>query len=345
MKLSEKLRIVAEWLESEENDLIVSADLGPRGRDVASAQANPLAGVARVLGNALYAWQTKNNSEAAQTYIAQCFDGSPPFMLGSPTDVQKLAREVAANKQFGTDPAVNKAATDLWQAAANLAKQQAQIPAPKTASEEDRVLSIVAEALVSAADIIRTASEYVASEEPAVELPSSDELDEIAAVAAAFDESEDEMLQKQAGILDNILAVLSSVDLASNVYDEDARLEEVKKKYHDVRDKLHEDGGLDAAAEAVEKSPVMKEKRKVQYLSLKSRYCPDHAGISTIRVAENRVQCPLDHKMYDYANGYSLLDGTKVPGGDVANQGDNFVHNEGHLIFQNRNDRLGQPDK
>ena len=186
-------------------------------------------------------------------------------MLGSPTDVQKLAREVAANKQFGTDPAVNKAATDLWQAAANLAKQQAQIPAPKTASEEDRVLSIVAEALVSAADIIRTASEYVASEEPAVELPSSDELDEIAAVAAAFDESEDEMLQKQAGILDNILAVLSSVDLASNVYDEDARLEEVKKKYHDVRDKLHEDGGLDAAAEAVEKSPVMKRRYRCRH--------------------------------------------------------------------------------
>ena len=39
MKLSEKLRIVAEWLESEENDLIVSADLGPRGRDEAVSQS------------------------------------------------------------------------------------------------------------------------------------------------------------------------------------------------------------------------------------------------------------------------------------------------------------------
>ena len=248
-------------------------------------------------------------------------------------------------RQCGTDPAVNKAATDLWQAAENLKKQQAQFPAPKTASEEDRVLSIVAEALVSAADIIRTASEYVASEEPAVELPSSDELDEIAAVAAAFDESEDEMLQKQAGILDNVLAVLSSADLAINVYDEDARLEEVKKKYHDVRDKLHEDGGLDAAAEAVEKSQVMKQKIQMQTYPLQTRYCPIHNGVSLVRIGEARYQCPMDRQIIDWRNGWTLPDGSKHPGGDVANQGDNFVHNEGHLVFQNRADRLGIPDK
>src|SRR5580692_1765982 len=100
-----------------------------------------------------------------------------------------------------------------------------------SAGGDEGCLDVVADAFVSAADIIRTASEYVAKEEPAVELPSDGELDDIAAVAAAFDESEDEMLQKQAQVLDGVLAVLSAVNLSSDVYDEDARLEEIKAKY------------------------------------------------------------------------------------------------------------------
>ena len=140
MKLSEKLRIVAEWLESEENDLIVSADLGPRGRDEAVSQS-PMRAALTHLSDALAVCKTPHKGLAFSTFVLS--DDPTTEHLNA---IQKTVREIAA-QPCGRDPAVNKAATDVWQLAENLKKQQAQIPAPKTASAQANPLAGVAAVL------------------------------------------------------------------------------------------------------------------------------------------------------------------------------------------------------
>jgi len=54
--------------------------------------------------------------------------------------------------------------------------------------------------------------------------------------------------------------------------------------------------------------------------TLSTRYCPDHRGVQTIRIAERTYQCPIDGKVYNYDNGYVNYQGQKVPGGSVAAQ-------------------------
>jgi len=53
---------------------------------------------------------------------------------------------------------------------------------------------------------------------------------------------------------------------------------------------------------------------------LSTRYCPDHVGTQAFRISENIYQCPMDGRVYDYANGYTDYSGQKVPGGNVALQ-------------------------
>lgn len=53
---------------------------------------------------------------------------------------------------------------------------------------------------------------------------------------------------------------------------------------------------------------------------LSTRYCPDHRGVSILRVDENTYQCPLDGKLYDFKSGYKNYDGEFVPGGCVSHQ-------------------------
>jgi hypothetical protein len=53
---------------------------------------------------------------------------------------------------------------------------------------------------------------------------------------------------------------------------------------------------------------------------LNSRSCPDHPGAQIKRIGEHEFQCSLDGKVYNYESGYKMLDGSKVPGGDVAGQ-------------------------
>lgn len=53
---------------------------------------------------------------------------------------------------------------------------------------------------------------------------------------------------------------------------------------------------------------------------LSTRYCPDHRGVSTFRISDEAVQCPLDGRIYDYQSGYVDYEGRRVPGGSVAAQ-------------------------
>ncbi len=72
--------------------------------------------------------------------------------------------------------------------------------------DDDQSMSIVAEALVKAAAILNKAAEQLEEIEPPTEsLLTPESLEEMAAVAQAFDESGDEMLRRQASVIDEIL--------------------------------------------------------------------------------------------------------------------------------------------
>jgi hypothetical protein len=211
------------------------------------------------------------------------------------------------------------------------------------AEYDENCLSIVASSLVKASEMMRQGAEEVGKIEPEESAITPEKLDELVAVANAFDESGDELLMKQANVLDDILLTLASPKNAVAVAKqmEDDRVEQLKKKYKDPKVKQDEMNKVSDSVEKIEKSPSYKKYRVLQH-ELDTRYCPDHPGVSVIRVGERRVQCPMDHKIYDYMTGYTTLDGDHVPGGDVSEQTKIMQHENAHTVFDTRSQRLGQ---
>jgi len=211
------------------------------------------------------------------------------------------------------------------------------------AEGDENCLNVVASSLVKASDMIREGAEEVSKIEPEESAMTTEKLDELAAVAAAFDESGDELLMKQASVLDELLLTLAAPKnaVAAAKQMEDDRIEQLKKKYKDPKVKQDEMNKVSDSIKDIEKSRDYK-KYRVLEAPLNTRYCPDHAGVSTIRVGEHRVQCPMDHKVYDFETGFSTLNGNKVPGGDVSEQTKIMQHENGHTVFDTRSQRLGQ---
>lgn len=81
--------------------------------------------------------------------------------------------------------------------------------------------------------------------------------------------------------------------------------------------KTAEDYGFCPGAKKEEETPPIK---PVNEGSLSTRYCPDHIGVSAVRIDEHTYQCPLDGKEYNYETGYVNYEGQGVPGGSVAAQ-------------------------
>lgn len=210
------------------------------------------------------------------------------------------------------------------------------------AEDNEDCLNVVASSLVKASEAIKAGAAEVSKVEPETTI-TSEKLDELAAVAAAFDESGDELLMKQASVLDEILLTFAAPRnaLAAAKHMEDDRIEQLKKKYKDTKVKQDEMNKVSDSVKDIEKSHDYK-KYRILEAPLNTKYCPDHAGVSTIRVGEHRVQCPMDHKIYDYETGYTTLDGNKVPGGSVSEQTKVMQHENGHTVFDTRNQRLGQ---
>jgi hypothetical protein len=211
-----------------------------------------------------------------------------------------------------------------------------------SAERNEKSLEVVAAALVQAAEMLYVGAEEIEKTESKEIGLTADKLDEMAAVAAAFDESGDELLQKQASVLDEILLTLAAPKnaVAEAKKATDDRIEQLRKDYHDTKKNQDEMNKVSDTLDKVEKSQTYKKYRVLQH-ELDTRYCPDHAGVSAVRVGERRVQCPLDGKIYDYTAGYNTLDGNKVPGGDVSEQTKVMQHNQGEVIFDTRNQRLG----
>ena len=212
------------------------------------------------------------------------------------------------------------------------------------ADADESCLTAVASALTKAADALKEGAEEVSKNEPEPTGITVEKLDEIAAVAQAFDESGDELLRKQASVLDEILLTFAATpgSVAAWKKAEDQHLEDLKKKYEAVKKKQVDIDKLGDSLKEIEKSPLMKQFRPNQ-APLNSRYCPDHPGVMVVRVGDHKDQCVLDHKVYDYETGYTLNDGTKVPGGNVSEQSQFYGQRDvGHFMFEDtRANRLG----
>jgi len=201
---------------------------------------------------------------------------------------------------------------------------------------------VVAESCVLAAALLKNAAVEVSDmEPPELSKITPEAIEEIAALAAAFDASGDLQLKKQASVLDELLM---SVAAPPNAYAarkdlEDKKIEDLKKKYQGPSKELSDVNKIADSEKAIEKSEMTKNYR-IMEAPLSSRYCPDHPGVQIARVGEHLWQCELDKKSYNYETGFELNNGAKVPGGDVSQQTQRVdVHS--HAIFDTRQGRLG----
>jgi hypothetical protein len=210
------------------------------------------------------------------------------------------------------------------------------------AENDENCIRIVAESCVLAAELLKRAADEVDTLEPATEsLITSESIDDTAALAAAFDASNDPQLKKMASVLDELLLTLAAPPnaLAQKKMEENYRIEELRKKYQQPREDLKLSQHNSESLKAIDKSNFTKEYKLNQH-PLSTRGCPLHPGAQLARIGEHLFQCELDKKVYDYENGYDL-NGEHVPGGNVALQTSNSTNIPGHSLFDTRDGRLG----
>jgi hypothetical protein len=203
-------------------------------------------------------------------------------------------------------------------------------------------MKVVSESCVLAAALLKTAADEVDSlEAPEESKITPESIEGLANLAAALDSSGDPELVKQASVLDELLLGIAAPPGAYKAAKaaEDYRLDELKKKYEDPRKELHETNKIGESEKAIEKSNMAKE-YKILEAPLSSRYCPDHPGVQIARVGEHMWQCEMDKKTYNYETGFELINGSKVPGGDVSQQTQGLSVPT-HAIFDTREGRLG----
>jgi hypothetical protein len=206
----------------------------------------------------------------------------------------------------------------------------------------DDCLKIVASACIEAAANIKKAAEQVEAIEPQqVSQLDAESIENLAELATAFDFSGDESLKKQAAVIDELLLTIAAPKnyITDKQAADDTRLEDLKKKYNAPKERLEELNHIEAARKGIEKSEMTKTYRILEQ-PLSTRYCPDHpGGVQLQRIGDHVFQCELDKKSYDFENGYTLQDGTRVPGGSVQEQGKN-INTTYQSLFDSRSERL-----
>jgi hypothetical protein len=203
-------------------------------------------------------------------------------------------------------------------------------------------MKVVAESCVLAAALLKKAADEVSDLEPPAESKITPEsIEEIAALAAALDASGDPALVKQASVLDELLLTIAAPPGSASEKQaaEDYRIEELRKKYEMPREELRKMEKTTEAEKRIKDSGYTKE-YKILEAPLSTRYCPDHPGAQISRVGEHVWQCELDKKSYNFETGFELANGSRVPGGDVAQQTQG-MNTPFHAIFDTREGRLG----
>lgn len=208
------------------------------------------------------------------------------------------------------------------------------------AEADEKCMQVVAESCVLAAELLRKAADEVDVLEPPTEsLITPESIAETAALATALDESGDPQLQKMASVLDELLLTVAAPPVAERRAAANDRAEELRKKYQGTYEKLREYNKIADVEKAIDKSNMTKDYRILE-APLSTRYCPDHPGAQIARVGEHVYQCELDKKVYNFETGFELNNGSKVPGGDVAQQTQG-LDIPFHAIFDTREGRLG----
>ncbi len=210
------------------------------------------------------------------------------------------------------------------------------------AEYDEDCLKVVASSCVEAAHALkRAAAEVDAIEPPEESYLTPEAIEGLADIATAFDASDDEGLKKQASVIDELLLTIAATP--EGVSDKKTaqfnRLEELKKKYENVRKELRDTNKIADSERAIDKSKMTKQYTILE-APLSTRYCPDHPGAQVARVGEHMYQCDLDRKIYNFESGFTLNDGSTVPGGDVAQQ-TKGIDMPSHSIFDTRSERLG----
>lgn len=205
-------------------------------------------------------------------------------------------------------------------------------------SEENEECSkIVAENCVLAAALLKNAAEEVDELEPVESNINSESVESLANIATAFDASGDPELKKQAAVIDELLLSIAAPPDGLNQIKklQDARIDELKKKYNKPSEDMS--NRIAESKKAIENSGMTKEYNVLE-APLSTRYCPDHAGVQIARIGEHVWQCELDKKSYNFEEGFTLNNGSKVPGTSVsANIDDNSRFQP---TFDTRIDRL-----
>lgn len=198
------------------------------------------------------------------------------------------------------------------------------------AEYHDESLAVVAESCVEAANILKNAALEIESIEPEENNSLTPEgIESVAALASELDKTGDEELIKQANVLDALLLTIAAPKKT---------LEDATKKYTEPREEIAKKEKLADAVKDIDKSNMTKTYR-IMESPLSSRYCPDHPGTPIARVGDNVWQCDLDKKTYNFEQGFTLENGSKVPGGSVANQGDIYEEPPA-VMFSTREERI-----
>ena len=218
----------------------------------------------------------------------------------------------------------------------------------KAESTSDEVLVRVADALVSCAEILKMAAEDTDELEPEY---SVEQLEEMAEVATAFDESGDPLLKKQASVLDEILLTIGSKknSVAAIKAAEEKEIDRLRAKYHsqngeDLYTKARESHAKEIGVEEA-RTAINKKVKKYRPLEapLSSRYSPDMPGVQLMRVADGIYQCPITKKLYNFRSGFKTMKGNEVPGSSVENQTQySGFENPEHSNFATRQEALNE---
>ena len=111
-----------------------------------------------------------------------------------------------------------------------------------------------------------------------------------------------------------------STRASGGTYDEDSKVKHDKYKKEESTD-VKPTTELYAKVKGFTKKAERKFEIESQVFGppqVKTRYCPDHEGVMTYRIRDDVHQCPVDRKIYDYAQGFKTEDGREFGGGSVA---------------------------
>jgi len=172
------------------------------------------------------------------------------------------------------------------------------------------------------------------------------QLDEIAALATSFDQSNDPLLKKQASVLDELLlsiaAPKNSVAKAKQATEDE--INRLRKEYHTKRMEEAYDKPREVQSDLNNKKEIAKavEQQVKRFIPmeapLQTRYPPDRPGGQMTRISDNVYQDILTGIIYDFKNGYTTQKGNVIPGSCVENQNrllSDYI-NQGTSLFETR---------